>query len=110
MVLGVNSNTLSLSGVCASAQEIAGSTQLQLTTIGSILSIAFFNFFGISVTKNLSGAARCTIDACRTLFVWMFSLYAGWETFHGLEVSGTPVPIFTFSECQVARWKTCLER
>ena len=68
------------------AQEIAGSTQLQLTTVGSILSIAFFNFFGISVTKNLSGAARCTIDACRTLFVWMFSLYAGWETFHGLEV------------------------
>jgi hypothetical protein len=68
-------------------QEIAGSTQLQLTTIGSIVSIAFFNFFGISVTKNLSGAARCTIDACRTLFVWMFSLYAGWENFHGLEVS-----------------------
>jgi hypothetical protein len=67
-------------------QEIAGSTQLQLTTIGSIISIAFFNFFGISVTKNLSGVARCTIDACRTLFVWMFSLYADWEKFHGLEV------------------------
>ena len=93
---------------CAPAQEIAGSTQLQLTTVGSILSIAFFNFFGISVTKNLSGAARCTIDACRTLFVWMFSLYAGWETFHGLEVSSILTLILTVPECWVASWKTCL--
>ena len=68
-------------------QEIAASPQLQWTTFGSVVSIAFFNFFGISVTKRLSGAARCTIDACRTLFVWVFSLYIGWESFHGLEVS-----------------------
>ena len=72
--------------LCVS-QEIAASRQLQWTTFGSVVSIAFFNFFGISVTKRLSGAARCTIDACRTLFVWMFSLYIGWENFHGLEVS-----------------------
>lgn len=63
------------------------STQLQITTLLSVVSIAFFNFFGISVTKNLSGASRCTIDACRTLFVWMFSLWAGWETFRSLEVT-----------------------
>ncbi|CAL5225386.1 g8193 [Coccomyxa viridis] len=89
-ILGVVRGTdgLPLDSTTQAFREIAGSTQLQLTTIGSILSIAFFNFFGISVTKNLSGAARCTIDACRTLFVWMFSLYAGWETFHGLEVVG----------------------
>jgi hypothetical protein len=63
-----------------------GSTHLQITTVASVVSIAFFNFFGISVTKNLSGTARCTIDACRTLFVWVFSLWAGWERFHVLEV------------------------
>ena len=56
---------------------------------------AFFNFFGISVTKNLSGAARCTIDACRTLFVWAFSLAAGWERFHGLEAR----PLLLCSHC-----------
>lgn len=39
------------------------------------------------MTKNLSGAARATIDACRTLFVWAFSLGIGWERFHALEVS-----------------------
>ena len=70
----------------AGAQELRGSLQLQLSTLASILSIAAFNFFGISVTKNLSGAARATIDACRTLFVWAFSLGIGWERFHALEV------------------------
>ncbi len=67
-------------------QEIAASRQLQITTAGCIISIAFFNFFGISVTKKLSGASRCTIDACRTLFVWAFSMWAGWENFHTLQV------------------------
>lgn len=60
-------------------EQIKQSRQLQIATIGSILSIAFFNFFGITLTKKLSGAARATIDACRTLFVWMYSLHVGWE-------------------------------
>ncbi len=49
----------------AAVREIQGSQQLQIAVGGSIVSIAFFNFFGISVTKSLSGAARATIDACR---------------------------------------------
>jgi hypothetical protein len=49
----------------AAVREIRGSQQLQVAVGGSIISIAFFNFFGISVTKSLSGAARATIDACR---------------------------------------------
>ncbi|KDD71182.1 hypothetical protein H632_c5625p0, partial [Helicosporidium sp. ATCC 50920] len=57
-------------------EQVRGSWQLQWTTGVTVLSIAFFNFFGVSVTKNLSGASRATIDACRTIFVWMFSLYA----------------------------------
>lgn len=76
----------------ACAQEIRASRQLQLSTLGSVASIAFFNFFGISVTKSLSGAARATIDACRTLFIWMFSLGVGWERFHGLEVGSARDP------------------
>lgn len=50
-------------------REIQGSQQLQIAVGGSIVSIAFFNFFGISVTKSLSGAARATIDACRWVLV-----------------------------------------
>lgn len=38
------------------------------------------------MTKKLSGASRATIDACRTLFIWLFSLHMGWERFHMLQV------------------------
>lgn len=40
------------------------------------------------MTKSLSGAARATIDACRTLFIWLYALHAGWEHFHALQVVG----------------------
>lgn len=52
-----------------------------VSTVGCAISIAFFNFFGLSVTKVLGATSRTTIDACRTLTVWIFSLSVGWETF-----------------------------
>lgn len=64
------------------------SPTLQWTTAGSVLSIGAFNFFGISVTKHLSGASRATIDACRTIFVWVYSISAGWEEPHVLQMVG----------------------
>lgn len=38
------------------------------------LSIAVYNFVGISVTKYLSSPARAVIDAVRTVVVWFFFL------------------------------------
>jgi hypothetical protein len=67
-------------------QEVRRDWTLQWTTALTVLSIACFNFFGVSVTKNLSGAARATIDACRTLLIWLFALRVGWERFHTLQV------------------------
>lgn len=43
------------------------------------MSIAFFNSFGVKVTKRLSGAARAAIDATRTLFIWVAAVGLGWE-------------------------------
>ncbi|KAK9809837.1 hypothetical protein WJX72_000103 [[Myrmecia] bisecta] len=77
-----------LDSALAAMREIRDNRQLQLSTAGSVVSIAFFNFFGISVTKKLSGAARAAIDACRTIFIWLFSLHVGWEKFHLLQVLG----------------------
>ena len=67
-------------------QEVRGDWRLQWTTATTVISIAFFNFFGVSVTKSLSGAARASIDACRTLLIWLFALRMGWERFHMLQV------------------------
>jgi len=68
--------------------EIRGNSTLQWSAAGSVLSIAVFNFFGVTVTKRLSGSARATIDACRTLMVWLVALQLGWEKFHFLSMVG----------------------
>lgn len=56
------------------------------------LSIALFNFFGLSVTRNISATARSTIDTCRTIGIWIVSLSLGWEVFRplsgGLQILG----------------------
>jgi hypothetical protein len=47
-----------------------------------------FNFFGLSVTRNVSATSRSIIDTLRTLFVWLVSLGLGWERFNCLQVLG----------------------
>ncbi|SAM06130.1 hypothetical protein [Absidia glauca] len=58
------------------------------TGIAISFSIAFFNWFGLSITNTISATARSTIDTSRTLFIWMVSLYLGWETFSWIQVVG----------------------
>lgn len=41
-----------------------------LENCGVLLSIAFFNFFGLTITTKLTSVHRMLIDACRTMFVW----------------------------------------
>ena len=50
-------------------------------------SIAFFNFAGISVTKELSATTRMVLDSVRTLVIWAFSLAVSWQKFQYLQVS-----------------------
>lgn len=52
-----------------------------IATIGNIVSIAFFNFSGISVTKQLSATTRMVLDSCRTLIIWIVSLAVKWQPF-----------------------------
>ncbi|XP_061741743.1 solute carrier family 35 member F6 [Nerophis ophidion] len=59
-----------------------------LALLGNTVSIAFFNFAGISVTKEISATTRMVLDSLRTLVIWAVSLALGWERFHGLQVLG----------------------
>ncbi|KAL3317470.1 hypothetical protein Ciccas_003882 [Cichlidogyrus casuarinus] len=40
----------------------------------SIFSIAFFNFFGLMLTKHLSAVHRTLFDTIRTIFIWFTGL------------------------------------
>ncbi|CAN6632347.1 hypothetical protein TRVA0_013S02278 [Trichomonascus vanleenenianus] len=53
-----------------------------------MVSIASFNYCGLSVTRSLSATARSTIDTCRTLGIWVVSLIIGWESFRSLQLAG----------------------
>ncbi|PNF37656.1 Solute carrier family 35 member F6 [Cryptotermes secundus] len=55
---------------------------------GTILSIAFFNFAGITVTKEISATTRMVLDSVRTLFIFSVSLALGWQTFYWLQIIG----------------------
>ena len=54
--------------------------------------MAFFNGFGVAVTKNASSAQRATIDTARTLVIWVFFLifevYNQKEDFYWLQLAG----------------------
>lgn len=55
---------------------------------GNIVSIAFFNFAGISVTKELSATTRMVLDSVRTLFIWLITLFLAWQEFQILQLVG----------------------
>lgn len=68
--------------------QIGRQPLIALALVGNISSIAFFNFAGISVTKEISATTRMVLDSLRTVVIWAVSLAVGWETFHGLEILG----------------------
>lgn len=68
--------------------QIYNSPDLMLATIGVITSIAFFNYFGISVTKVFSATTRMVLDSLRTVVIWAVSLMIGWQGFAWIQVAG----------------------
>ncbi|CAG8549939.1 11511_t:CDS:2 [Funneliformis mosseae] len=80
--------------------QIISFEQIWITGIAICFSIAFFNFFGLSVTRRLSATARSTIDTSRIVLVWTVSLFLGWESFSWLQVIGFIILVlgtFTFN-------------
>lgn len=74
--------------------QIYNNWQLLVALLGTVLSIAFFNFAGISVTKELSATTRMVLDSVRTLVIWMVSLAIHWQVFHSLQVIGFTALLF----------------
>lgn len=68
--------------------QISHCTPLFLAVIGSVLSIAIYNFSGICVIQNASAVARSTIDVSRTIVIWAVELALGWNYFNYLQLVG----------------------
>lgn len=50
-------------------------------------SICFYNFSGISITKEINSTTRVVLDTARVLIVWVFAICMSWQRFHYLQVS-----------------------
>ncbi|XP_068207612.1 solute carrier family 35 member F6-like isoform X2 [Palaemon carinicauda] len=68
--------------------QIKNNPLLILAILLNITSIAFFNFAGVSVTKELSATTRMVLDSIRTLVIWVFSIAVQWERFQYLQPIG----------------------
>jgi len=68
--------------------QIWDSWVLLALLMSNALSIAFFNGFGMTITKTSSAAYRVVLDSLRTGLVWLFGLASGAERFHLLQVFG----------------------
>lgn len=80
--------------ISESFSQMFGSNTILMSSVFIMLSIAGFNFCGISLTHELSATARSTIDTCRTLSVWLIAILLGWESFHFLQFLGFVVLVF----------------
>jgi len=49
---------------------------------GSVVSIAFFNYAGLSVTKEANATTRMVLDSSRTVPIWLFGLVVKWQKFN----------------------------
>lgn len=68
--------------------EIGSNSKLLIAVIGIAFSIAFFNFAGISVTKEMSATTRMILDSVRTIVIWAFCLAFQWQVFHYMQLIG----------------------
>lgn len=68
--------------------QIKNNLLLIAPIMGTVFSIAFFNYAGISVTKEISATTRMVLDSIRTMVIWAVSLALGWQKFHSLQLIG----------------------
>lgn len=67
-------------------KEITEEPTIALALSGTVVSIAFFNFAGVSVTKELSATTRMVLDSVRTLVIWVVSIPLFHEKFIAIQV------------------------
>ena len=75
-------------------KQIWESTQLKIYLSMYVLSIAFFNFSGLTISKYSSATSRTIVDTLRTIVVWTFFLVMPFvpedtkETFSWIQLLG----------------------
>ena len=76
--------------------QLGNNPLLLVAIFGLIFSIAFFNYAGQTVTKELSATTRMVLDSVRTLVIWLFSICIGWQKFQYLQVRTNSIEYYIY--------------
>ena len=75
-------------------QQLLSNGNLLLLWLGFMFTIALLYWTGIYTTKYASALARSTYETSRSILVWTFSIFMGWEAFTFLQLAGFLVMTF----------------
>lgn len=98
-ILDTGTNEIRFENAIFAVKQIYESTQLKCFLSLYVLSIAFFNFSGLTISKNVSSTARTIVDTLRTIVIWVFFLTMPFvpedtkETFSWLQLLGFSILI-----------------
>lgn len=81
---------------------IANNSLLLVPTFGSIISIAFYNYTGLSITKEISSTTRLIFEFVCVIIVSSFSFMVGWEEFNIWRILG--FLIISFGMCAYSKF------
>lgn len=88
-------------------KEICEVPIIAVALMGTVVSIAFFNFAGVSVTKELSATTRMVLDSVRTLVIWLVSIPLFGEQFIAVQLLGFALLIlgmFVYNDILIGPW------
>ncbi|XP_003741702.1 solute carrier family 35 member F6 [Galendromus occidentalis] len=68
--------------------QMYNSPQIAGGFFGTVLSISFFNFAGVSITKEISATTRMVLDSVRIIVIWSFTVLFKWQSFIPLTLAG----------------------
>ncbi|VDN01720.1 unnamed protein product [Thelazia callipaeda] len=75
-------------------QEMRDSGELVAALSLTLISIAFFNFSGVSVTKYMDATTRMVLDSIRTIIIWAVSIPLFHSNFIPLQLLGFASLVF----------------
>jgi len=88
-------------------EQMGENPMIIVALCGTAISVAFFNFAGISVTKELSATTRMVLDSVRTLVIWAVSLALMWQHVVALQILGFVLLIlgmFVYNDILFGPW------
>lgn len=80
-----------MENISAALDAVAANWQIGGLLVVTTISIAIFNYAGLSVTKEISATTRMVLDSTRTILVWGAELSFMWKDFDYLQLIGFAV-------------------